>query len=634
MDANYIRLLIGKGNDKYTDEELLSISPKILRDLYLKKFYDGTISGPLTGDIYKDKPWVQNYPEEANSKFLLDDTMYNTYIRETEDKLDEIAVITLDGKIYTHRELREMINSTAKGFLAKGLSEGSKIGVLLVNSVEEPITVLAISAIGGSSKMVDYSKGPFDAQKSIEESNLDMLVIDEVLLPMEPILNPNNLPIVVVNANNTYDNKFTKFEDLRQLGKHSKFIPATKNPNRIALTISSSGTTGPAKPIMHTDKTVNDSAQGFIHTDFPLGKNNIMLKAVPGFIGLGVITTMYTSLVTGTPLLLIDGTSPEELRQKTVDIIINFDEFKKKNYLSDKFGLLMFSAPVFIRDLHTRYDEITDLSYVNGFMVAGSKMSKDELDKIEADLKEKGLRVTINNAYGQNEHGGGVVTNSPKYNKNGCAGYPLIGRTIYIVDQDTLEVIKNGGRQGLVVEDTPTMFKGYENLPEKTTQSKLYLKDGKMSKENNGGIECFNSEDLGFLDEDGFLHITGRISRALIRFDFKLPLEKIEEKLGNISGIEDCAMVSLNGDSNSYDIGVAFVKLDEDIQDGQEFVDILQDDISQEKTSITQLERPDLIVPVAKIPYMTNSKVDYRKLKAMAETYREGIEKNIQLLKN
>ena len=164
------------------------------------------------------------------------------------------------------------------------------------------------------------------------------------------------------------------------------------------------------------------------------------------------------------------------------------------------------------------------------------------------------------------------------------------------------------------------MFVGYEEMPEKTQSTKMYLSKGKMSKTNTeGAVECFNSEDVGMMDEEGYIHVTGRLSRVLVRFDCKMAVEKIENKITNIEGVEECAMVSFDGDIPSYDIGVAFVKLDDSIENPEEFVNVIKSDIYENKTEVTEFERPDVIVPVKEIPYMSNGKVNYNYLKQQAK---------------
>src|SRR5690606_22220534 len=82
--------------------------------------------------------------------------------------------------------------------------------------------------------------------------------------------------------------------------------------------------------------------------------------------------------------------------------------------------------------------------------------------------------------------------------KEGTVGRPIPNVAAKIVDLDTLEE-KGVNEPGMLLIAGPNVMKGYLNQPEETAK---VLKDG-----------WYTTGDVALIDEDGFLKITGRVSR-------------------------------------------------------------------------------------------------------------------------
>jgi len=623
----------------YHSSEIIR-AKEIISDLYLKAIYEGRIEGEIPAG--EEKPWVIKFPIERNNLILNDDTMYRTYMRESESRLDKIAIVEMDGTTYTHNQLRQKINDMAKGLLAKGLKTGSKIAVLTTNSVEQATTVLAANAIGATSKMVNYWDTPDAIKKSIAETDIEMIIIDEELISSGldiSAINPDDLPVVVVNAKKEYDDEeIITYNQLIEEGKNQELIIAEKDSNRPALIITSSGSTGAPKPILHTDATINAAIQGFIHSDWPFDEENAVLQTVPGFIGsLGTISSLYLSLVTGSPLILVEGTALEKMAENTSDVMIKFKELKEIANLPEELGLVVLTAPGFIRILKDRYDEIDELSYIKGILTTGSKFPKEEADELVELLMKKGLTCGICSVYGQNEMAGLVTVTTPKYNETGSVGYPAIGRTVVVVNPDTLEKL-DVEKEGLILEHSPSFTIGYEGMPEKTKGICIYYKDGEFSLTDNGGIVFFITGDIGRVNSEGSFNITDRMSRTLIRGDCKFALSEIENEIQRkVPGVKECAMVSLADESDTNHYGVAFVTLTKEALETytlEEFNDAIKDDLQKGKLDIPAKTSPDVIIAVPQIPMMQTGKTDYKTLEAEARRIRKESENAKQYTKN
>ena len=334
-----------------------------------------------------------------------------------------------------------------------------------------------------------------------------------------------------------------------------------------------------------------------LHTDYLLGAGNILVKMVPSLIGLGLITSLYTGLISGTEVVLISTEKDiAGLAQKLVAFVKGFGDYKAKFDLRHDSQINIFTAPAVIRAFIPS-PEVTDLSFIGSMLAGGSKMEKEELDALEKVAIQKGCTVPICNGYGQNEMAGAVTLNTVHHNKNGSAGFPTFATEIIVVDPETKNILPPN-ETGLVLENSNSCFLRYENMTEKTEAAFITLPDGSR---------WFNSCDLGYFDDDGFLYITGRTTRVVIRFDVKVSLDEVERKLQSLPFIHDCAVISSKHDGPEEQITAFLVApnvIETDIQSKIENANIL-----------SGFEIPAEIYIVDKLPYKTSGKIDYERLK-------------------
>ena len=189
-------------------------------------------------------------------------------------------------------------------------------------------------------------------------------------------------------------------------------------------------------------------------------------------------------------------------------------------------------------------------------------------------------------------------------NKEGSVGMPLPGTAIRIVDYDTLEELPLG-EHGLILIGGHQIMVGYLNDEEKTNEVIIDLH----------GIRWYKSGDKGYLDSDGFLHITDRYSRFAKIGGEMISLSSVEEEIAKVfkhkeisSEVKFCA-VALE-DSKK---GEKVVLL---IESPQEHCAIAIDSIK--KSDIIPLKKPSEYFIVDKIPILGSGKVDLKSTKELA----------------
>lgn len=189
-------------------------------------------------------------------------------------------------------------------------------------------------------------------------------------------------------------------------------------------------------------------------------------------------------------------------------------------------------------------------------------------------------------------------------NKEGSVGMPLPGTAIRIVDYDTLEELPLG-EHGLILIGGHQIMVGYLNDEEKTNEVIIDLH----------GIRWYKSGDKGYLDSDGFLHITDRYSRFAKIGGEMISLSSVEEEIAKVfkhkeisNEVKFCA-VALE-DSKK---GEKVVLL---IESPQEHCAIAIESIK--KSDIIPLKKPSEYFIVDKIPILGSGKVDLKSTKELA----------------
>ncbi len=156
---------------------------------------------------------------------------------------------------------------------------------------------------------------------------------------------------------------------------------------------------------------------------------------------------------------------------------------------------------------------------------------------------QKKFGIPIYEGYGLTETIGPIAFNVPGAIKPGSVGRAIPGAKIRITDDDGKDSPK--GESGEVWLKGPMIMKGYHNLPKETQES--LTSDG-----------YFKTGDLGVVDDEGYLHITGRKKDLIIVAGEKAAPREIEELIAHHPAIRDAAVVGKK-DPGRGEVVVAFV---------------------------------------------------------------------------
>ena len=291
----------------------------------------------------------------------------------------------------------------------------------------------------------------------------------------------------------------------RSLGLHDL------DPEATLTVVFTSGSTGEPKGVELTHRSVGAVLAAIEPLARPV-EEDVTLGVLPFFHSFGYTATMWWPLVH--PGAGVYGPNP--LDSRTV------------GKLGEKYRpTITFATPTFLRS-YLRRCTPEQLGSLNLTVVGG--------EKLPADLREAwaakfGLAPT--EGYGATELSPVVACNVPPERqragdppglKHGTIGRPLPGVRVEVRDPDTGAALPTGA-EGTLHVGGPTVMKGYLNDPAKTAAA---LKDG-----------WYDTGDMAKLDADGFIHITGRLSRFSKIGGEMVPHLRIEEELLKICECDD-----------------------------------------------------------------------------------------------
>lgn len=593
-----------------------------------KKFvFDKEGSKKITGFASIDKPWNRFYRKEPIREIKLNQTIYDMVFGENINNMDDDALGYL-GVSLTFNQLKAKVDQFADALLKSGLKSGDVVLMGVSNSPESIIALLALNKIGAVSKWFDIRASEKDIETYAKSSNCNYMIAFDMLIPKieKTLSNVDFNKIIIINPtdslpkikqelyklqckkNGTYvkmpsDKRFVRFNNFMKLGSNNSKLESVQfDATKPSIMIQSSGTTGKPKTIVHSDSSCVNCTHKMAYTDLPLGRGKKMLVALPPWIAYGLGNAIIMPLSYGTKVELSPNFDPNA-------VLKNIGKFT-----------ISFAAPFHYRYLKEHFSELTEkqkeaFKMVECLASGGDKMSIEENNDFE-----KTFGVVLINGYGNNEGWGVLTVNPTLHNKYGTVGIPKFGDLVISYDTDN-EKENAYGEWGEICSLTDTSMLYYEDNLEETKKTLQTHPDGKV---------WIHTGDLGFIDEDGFIHLGGRARRVIVRLGFKISAYTIEDKLSEHPAVKECVAVSVK-DAEEEHVPMVYIILKDEYK---ALSDTIENDIyvklSQE---LKEYEIPKYFRIIDSLPYTQNGKYDFVSLEKYGNEYVDSLDSNDKIFK-
>lgn len=353
-----------------------------------------------------------------------------------------------------------------------------------------------------------------------------------------------------------------------------------------AAILFSSGSESAPKGIVLTHKNIMANIKQTSELINP-SENEAMMASLPIFHSFGLSITTYLPLSEG--LLSIHVPDPTDAP--------NVGKMAVRHGAT-----ILCGTSTFFR-LYVKNKKLNHLMFKNiRLAIAGAEKLRND---VKNDFKMK-FGIEILEGYGTTETTPVVSVNTPNmlepenlkeliFTKEKSVGMPLAGTIVKIVNPETFDELGTGER-GLILIGGHQVMKGYYKDKERTQKAITQIE----------GVRFYNSGDIGYLDEDGFLYITDRLSRFAKIGGEMISLSAVEGKISEIFGDEgNFACLNLPDDKKGEKIVLFY--------SGEVA------DIENRLKALPSLMQPSLCVQIDELPMLASGKVDMMSIKQLAK---------------
>lgn len=419
-------------------------------------------------------------------------------LEESEKKFSEIkAVKWLQKKEIHERSYREMMENVAairKGLLAEGF-QGKHIALIGNSSVEWMESYLGIITGKTVAVPLDAALPGEDLIDLINRSDSEavflgtkQLALLDGFLAECPKL--KKIWLLQEEEPEVSKEKVTSLKELKTASKNSDIDSDRPDSEDIATIIYTSGTTGKSKGVMLTQ---NNLATNVISVNYTADPGTVLLSVLPIHHAFCLVMDWLKGFSLGSTVCINDS---------LLHMVKNMGVFKPE---------VMLMVPLMLETIYKKLSAASPL--IPKKMIAAKVFGGNlkiiftggaHLDPFYID-KFADYGVEVLEGYGMSECSPVISSNLPDDHKAGSIGRPLSNVEIAFEDG---EILVKGS----------SVMKGYYKMPEETAET---LRDGWL-----------HTGDKGYLDDDGFLFINGRIKNLIILSNGEnISPEEIENKL-------------------------------------------------------------------------------------------------------
>lgn len=434
------------------------------------------------------------------------------------------AILSPGKQAMTFGELNAQLRETALQLSQMGFRPGDRLAVVLPNGPEMATAFLAVSAVSTCAPL-NPSLLAEDFKFCLADFRIKALIVGTGM-GTESRLAADDLgiPVIELVPDQQVSGKFSLNHELDIDTVLTE--PVYSGVDDIALVLHTSGTTSRPKIVPLTHRNIVHSVQNIIDS-YDLTPADCCLNMMPLFHIHGLVGALAASLVAGGSVVCAPGFSPD-------NVLDWFDQF----------------APTWYTAVPTLHQAILEealhhpgIGYTRKLRFIRS-CSSPLSSQLATDL-ENHFNVPVLEAYGMTEAAHQIASNPlpPMPRKLGSVGKATGTSMITIRGSDGQLVAE--GELGEICIQGENVTAGYENNPFVNAES---IQDGWLS-----------TGDLGYIDEEGYLFIQGRLKEFINRAGEKISPREIDEVLLQHPGVKQAVAFAVPHPSLGEDIAAVVV---------------------------------------------------------------------------
>ncbi len=443
----------------------------------------------------------------------------------------------------------------------KSRTDAAKVGIMLPTSGMFPMAALAGWMLGKTLVPLNYFFKQDELQYVIDNSEIDTIITAKAMIE-----HLGFTPQVKHLVN---------LEDVSFSGWPEPIVPACASADDLAVLLYTSGTSGRPKGVMLTHGNISANIRQAIE-GVDVTQNDVILGVLPQFHSFGLTVLTLLPLTLGMKVVFtarfVPGKLVKLLREHRATIFLA---------IASMWGAML-----------TAKDAVPDDFASLRLAISGGEPLPDA---VAQRVKER-FNLVISEGYGLTETSPATNICVSQRFKAHSVGPALPGNIQRIVDINTGEVLGTN-QEGEIQMRGDNVTRGYFKLPEESQHA--FTADG-----------YFKTGDIGQIDDDGYLFITGRLKEMLIIGGENVFPREIEEVLSSHPSVDACGVIGI-ADPLRGELPVAFVE----VREGQTFDQIELQKWCRER--LAGYKVPKEIRAVAQLPKNATGKVVRRELKKL-----------------
>jgi cyclohexanecarboxylate-CoA ligase len=514
------------------------------------------------------------------------DQLLNEAITRTPDKISIIADRADREQAFrlTYRELGNLVDRGASSLSRLGVGPRDVVTVQLPNWWEFVVTALACSKIGAVFNPVMPILRERELLYVLNFCESKVFIVPKVYRGFDYAAMAEGMRgelhhlqhLIVVDGEG--DSSFERAILSAGPGGERSLAPAL-GPDDMAVVMFTSGTTGEPKGVIHTSNSLVGCTKALTQR-FGLHDNEVLLVASPVAHMTGYAAVVLLSIYLGGTMVLQDVWEPKHGVSLMVREGVTYTAASTP-FLNDICEVVAAGAP---RPASLR-----------SFLCAGATIPPV---LIERAAREVGIHAC--SLWGMTESLASTLTEPSRAAEKSPTtdGRPLEGMEVRIVDFGGKPVPT--GQSGRLLVRGCQMFAGYYKRPELET----FDAQG-----------WFDSGDLAYMDDEGYIRISGRVKDVLIRGGENVPVVEIENLLYKHPAVAAVAVVGYP-DARLGERGCAFI-----VPKAGSTIDLAAMQAYLAECKMAKQFWPERVELVADLPRTASGKIQKFKLKEVAEAF-------------
>ncbi len=519
-----------------------------------------------------------------------------------------LAVCDSLGTKLTYEQL--LIKSIAlANVLSKSLNSSICVGIMLPPSAAAVIANLAVALLGKVAVNLNYTAGQKAFDLYLKKCKLKHIITAKPVLKRAQV--DTRVPLIFIESIQKDIDFMTKLRSWMEAelmpeallakvleglsSKHRVYaqdfdVEETDPDSRVndpATIIFTAGSTSDPKGVVLSHRNILSNIAS-IKEQGQIKNGEIVLGVIPFFHSFGLTMTLWA------PICLCET------------VVYHYDPFDARRIgeLLESFQATCLICTPTMMGMYVRRCHGDQFKSIRNLILGGEKLKENQRIDIE-----KATGIVPVQGYGLAETSPVISCNVPNHvtlldgrviegNRYGTVGLPIPGTVVKIIHPETGEN-QDQGKSGLILVKGPQVMLGYLGDPDTTKRVK---KDG-----------WFETGDIGFLDADGFLTVTGRVSQFSKIAGEMVSHMVVEEELFKDSGAEqgELSVTSAPDARHGEKLVVVYSKMYQTPEDTVR---------AMRKSRFPNLWIPDPkdFVKVDALPVMPNGKLNLREIKRLA----------------